>query len=109
MGANIVSGIEEEQKAKVYFVKSIASDLSLVAGKIKDEELKEKVKKIQEIARYSDPMSDQSLAGLEASISEKVEELKNAVSDGKMEEVPSLVETIEEKFLERNEKCKLLK
>ena len=35
--------------------------------------------------------------------------LKDAVSDGKTEEILGLVDRIEEKFLERNEKCKLLK
>lgn len=110
MGKNIVSGIEQNQKEKVYFVKSIASDLSLVAGKIQDEDLKKKVEKITEIAKYSDPMSSQTLAGLEATISSKVEELKDAVADGKTsEEISKIIERIEDKFVERNEKCKLLK
>lgn len=110
MGKNIVSGIEQHQKEKVYFVKSIAADLSLVAGKVQDEELKKKAEKVAEIARFSDPMSSSTLAGLEATISTKVEELKDAVADGKsVEEITTIIDRIEEKFLERNEKCKLLK
>ena len=110
MGLNIISGLEQEQKEKVYFVKSIAADLGLVAGKIEDADLKKKVEKVVEIAKYSDPMSNQTLAGLEATISTKVEELKDAVADGKTaEEIGAIVDRIEEKFLERNEKCKLLK
>ena len=110
MGKNIVSGIEQNQKEKVYFVKSIASDLSLVAGKIQDSDLKKKAEKVAEIAKYSDPMSSPSLAGLEGTISTKVEELKDAVADGKStEEIAAILERIEDKFVERNEKCKLLK
>lgn len=109
MGKNIVSGLEKEQRSKVYFIKSIASDLSLVAGQIQDEELRKQVEKVGEIARFSDPMSDNSLSGLEVIISTKVEELKDMVSDGKMEDVPNTLRKIEEKLLERNEKCKLLK
>ena len=109
MATNIVSDLEEEQKVKVYFVKSIASDLSLVAKKVQDKELKKKVEKIAEIAKFSDPMSNPSLAGLEATISTKVEELKDAVDEGKTEGISEIVDKIEEKFLERNEKCKLLK
>lgn len=109
MGKNTISDLEQHQKEKVYFVKSIAADLGLVAGKIQDEELKKKVEKVQEIARYSDPMSHQSLAGVEATISTKVEELKNAVDEGKTEGLNEIVDKIEEKFTERNEKCKLLK
>ncbi len=109
MGKNIVSGLEKEQRSKVYFIKSIASDLSLVAGQIQDEELRKQVEKVGEIAKFSDPMSDNSLSGLEVIISTKVEELKDMVSDGKMEDVPNTLRKIEEKLLERNEKCKLLK
>ena len=109
MGMNIISGIEEEQKEKVYYIKSIASDLSLVAGKLEDENLKKKVEKIAEIAKYSDPMSHSTLAGLEATLSTKVEELKDAVAEGKLDEVEALADRIEEKLQERNEKCKLLK
>ena len=109
MGMNIISGIEEEQKEKVYYIKSIASDLSLVAEKLEDENLKKKVEKIAEIAKYSDPMSHSTLAGLEATLSTKVEELKDAVAEGKLDEVEALADRIEEKLQERNEKCKLLK
>lgn len=110
VGKNIISGVEEEQKEKVYFIKSIASDLGLVASKIQDENLKKKAEKIAEIAKFSDPMSNQALAGLETTISTKVEELKDAVSDGKpVEEIEKIIDRLEEKFLERNEKCKLLK
>ena len=109
MGKNIVSGLEKEQRSKVYFIKSIASDLSLVAGQFQDEELRKQVEKVGEIAKFSDPMSDNSLSGLEVIISTKVEELKDMVSDGKMEDVPNTLRKIEEKLLERNEKCKLLK
>ena len=110
MGKNIISGIEQEQKEKVYFIKSIATDINIVAGKITDPELKAKAEKLAENVRFSDPMSNDALAGLEASISTKVEELKDAVADGKpAEEIKAIIERLEEKFLERNEKCKLLK
>ncbi|MBR2289624.1 MAG: hypothetical protein IJ867_03215 [Clostridia bacterium] len=110
MGKNIISGIEEEQKEKVYFVKSIAADLGLVVGKVQDPDLKKKLEKVAEIVRYSDPMSNASLTSLETSISVKVEELKDAVADGKSkEEIGAIIDRIEDKFLERNEKCKLLK
>ena len=110
LGKNVISGLEQEQKEKVYFVKSVAADLALVAGKVQEEDLKKKIEKVAEIARFSDPMSNQSLAGLEGTILTKVEELKDAVADGKSsEEIIKIIERIEDKFLERNEKCKLLK
>lgn len=109
MGKNVISGIEQKQKEKVYYIKSAASDLGLVANKIQDEELKKKAEKVAEIAKYSDPMSSPSLAGIESAISVKIEELKTAVDENKTEDIGKILDKIEEKFNERNEKCKLLK
>lgn len=109
MGKNIVTNLEQNQKEKVYFVKSIAVDLSMVANKISDETAKKLVNKIAETAKYSDPMSSPSLAGLEAQISIKVEELKNSTDENDVEKITTVANKIEELFTERNEKCKLLK
>ena len=109
MGKNVISGIEQNQKEKVYYIKSAASDLGLVANKIQDEELKKKAEKVAEIAKYSDPMSSPSLAGIESAISVKIEELKTAVDENKTDDIGKILDKIEEKFNERNEKCKLLK
>lgn len=110
MGINVFKGIEKKQKEKVYFVKSVAADITLVAGKVQDEDLKQKLEKLAEVARYSDPMSNPAISGLETSISTSVEDLKDFVSEGKSsEEISKIINKIEEKFAERNEKCKLLK
>lgn len=108
-GKNIVSNIEQNQKEKVYFVKSVSVDLSMAANKISDEAVKKVVNKISETAKYSDPMSSPTLSGLESQISIKVEELKNAVEENDMEKVSTIANKIEQLFTERNEKCKLLK
>lgn len=55
-------------------------------------------------------MSNPSLAGIENSISIKVEELKDSISNGKSsEEIEKIADQIKDKLTERNEKCKLLK
>ena len=75
-----------------------------MANKVQDAELKKKIEKLSETARYSDPMSHQSLSGLESQISIKVEGLKAAINEGKMENVDSDCKAIEDMFIERNEK-----
>lgn len=109
MGKNIVTNLEQNQKEKVYFVKSIAVDLSMAANKITDATTKKLIEKIAETAKYSDPMSSPSLAGLEAQISIKVEELKNVADENDVEKITTVANKIQELFTERNEKCKLLK
>lgn len=109
LGVNYIKDLEKEQKEKVYFVKSIAVDLEGLMNKVEDAELKKKLEKLSETARYSDPMSHQSLAGLESQISIKVEALKVAVNEGKLETIENDCKAIEDMFNERNEKCKILK
>lgn len=108
-GINVVNNIEKVQKEKVYFVKSIAVDLDLVANKLADDASKKLVAKLAESVKYSDPMSSPALAGLESQISIKVEELKVAADENDYEKVSTSATKIEQLFAERNEKCKLLK
>lgn len=109
LGIGYIKDLEKKQKEKVYFIKSIAVDLEGLVNKIQDAELKKKLEKLSETARYSDPMSHQSLSGLESQISIKVEALKVAVNEGKLENVDNDCKAIEDMFNERNEKCKILK
>lgn len=109
VGINYIKDLEKEQKEKVYYIKSIAVDLEALVNKVEDAEMKKRLEKLSETARYSDPMSHQSLSGLESQISIKVEALKAAVNEGKLETFENDCKVIEDMFNERNEKCKILK
>lgn len=109
LGIDYIKDLEKEQKEKVYFIKSIAVDIEGLVNKVQDAELKKKLEKLSETARYSDPMSHQSLSGLESQISIKVEALKASINEGKLETVENDCKAIEDMFNERNEKCKILK
>ena len=109
LGIGYIKDLEKKQKEKVYFIKSIAVDIEGLVNKVQDPEMKKKLEKLSETARYSDPMSHQSLSGLESQISIKVEALKVAVNEGKIETLESDCKAIEDMFVERNEKCKILK
>lgn len=109
VGINYIKNLEKEQKEKVYYIKSIAADIEALVNKVEDAELKKKLERLSETARYSDPMSHQSLSGLESQISIKVEALKASINENKLETVESDIKAIEDMFTERNEKCKILK
>ena len=109
LGIDYIKDLEKEQKEKVYFIKSIAVDIEGLVNKVQDAELKKKLEKLSETARYSDPMSHQSLSGLESQISIKVEALKASINEGKLETVENDCKAIEDMFNERNEKCKIFK
>ena len=87
LGIDYIKDLEKEQKEKVYFIKSIAVDIEGLVNKVQDAELKKKLEKLSETARYSDPMIHQSLSGLESQISIKVEALKASINEVKLETV----------------------
>lgn len=103
IGVGEISRVEEKVKAKTFFIKSLQTDVELLADAELDGVTKALLKELAEKIRYSDPMSHAELTEIEATISSKVAELKTA-SDKKtiITEILSLV-------TERNKKAKILK
>ena len=62
-----------------------------------------------EAVRYSDPMSNEALAGVETQITLKVSELTDGVENSDIELVKKTVREIVILINDRNRKCKLLK
>lgn len=61
-----------------------------------------------EAVRYSDPMSNDALAGVESQITLKFNELSEAVSGG-ADNVKNIADELVILIGDRNKKCKLLK
>ena len=106
--SDIVEKIDNKVKAKMFFIKSLAVDAESLVARAKTAEAKAACNKVFEAVRYSDPMSNDALAGVESQITLKFNELANAVNDG-----ADNVESIADEFVvligDRNKKCKLLK
>ena len=103
IGVGEINRVEETMKAKTFFIKSLQTDVELLADTETDSETKALLKELAEKIQYSDPMSHTELAEIETAISSKVADLKT-VSDKKaiITEILSLV-------TERNKKAKILK
>ncbi|MGN0604937.1 MAG: hypothetical protein ACI4JM_00290 [Oscillospiraceae bacterium] len=106
---DIVSGIDDKIKANTLFIKSLTIDADGLIAMAKSENVKSECKKIYERVRYSDPASNEALAGIESQITIKFAELKKAVSNDEFENVKSIVNETEILINERNNKCKILK
>lgn len=104
----LVSESETEIKEKTSFMKLLTVDADALMSQAKTPKAKAACKKVWEVVRYSDPMSNETLSAVEAEISEKFLELKAAVA----ENAENISEAAEELLLlidERNKKCKALK
>lgn len=83
--------------------------METLIAKSKNDEIKAEMKKIAEICRYSDPVSNDALAGTEGQITIKFHALEKAVAEDKINDTKIICEEMNILFADRNKKCKLLK
>jgi hypothetical protein len=106
-GSNIVEEIDEKQKTQTSFIKNLASDMEPLVRRATNPETRDKLQKLSDAARYSDPVSHESLAALENEISDKARELARLFSSGG--DVSALCEEMILLLGDRNGKAKILK
>lgn len=102
-GRSEIERVEAKVQKKVFYIRSLQVDVELLANKEADAEIKVAMMQLAEKIRFSDPMSHEQLADLEAQIAVKVSDLKAATN--KAEIVAEILSLLDE----RNEKCKILK
>lgn len=102
-GREEVGRVEEKVEKKVFYIKSLQVDVEMLASTETDSDTKTALTKLAEKIRFSDPMSNEVLADLEAEINAKVKELKTA------ENKAEIITVLDSLITERNKKAKLLK
>lgn len=107
--AEIVSKIDNKIAAETAFIKTITVDAQNLISRANAPKLKEQCKKIYEALRYSDPMSNVSLADVEQRIKEEFDALTDAVIADDLDATESSVKELSTLINERNNKCKALK
>ena len=107
--ASVVSEIDEEIKAKTFFIKSLTVDAEHLMNTSKTAELKTLTKKVYEAVRYSDPMSNAVLVEVEEKIQNGFSDFENAVFVEDFELASSTADELLSLIDIRNKKCTLLK
>lgn len=102
-GREEINRVEEKVEKKVFYINSLQVDVEMLASTETDADTKAALTKIAEKIRFSDPMSNELLAELEAEITAKVKELKTA------ENKAEIIKVLDSLLTERNKKAKLLK
>ena len=80
-----------------------------LCARAKDEETKAICKKVSDAFRFSDPMSNESLNGVEVEIKNHFDAFQSAVRECKTDVVKAEAEEIISLIAERNSKCKRMK
>lgn len=109
LAKNVVVDIDHRQKEKVFYIKSLDAEIEGLVIRVTDLKFKKQLLDLQEVVRYSDPMSDDSLCILEQKIEAKASAMAEAIETGNLESAAALCQEIHLLFLDRNRKCKLLK
>lgn len=98
-----IGRVEKKVDEKVFYIKSLQTDVEMLAGVETDADTKVALTKLADKIRFSDPMSNDTLKALEAEIANKVKELKTA--ENKM----AIITVLNSLLSERNKKAKILK
>lgn len=100
---------EKKNDEKVYYIRSLGVSLETIRNQAADPALKSAIEKLVEAARYSDPMSHESLNIIEQEIEQCVSLLRGYVFDGNTEEAMGSIKSIDNLIKERNASCKICK
>ena len=95
---NEIKRVEEKVNQKVFYIRQLQTDVEILAEQEQNPETKAALTKLAEKIRYSDPMSRETLADIEAEIKEKVFKLKTA------EHKSDLITELDLLLTERNKK-----
>ena len=106
--ADVVEKIDNKVKAQTLFIKSLTVDAESLLARVATLEAKDACKKVYEAVRYSDPMANDALAGVESQITLKFNEFSNAVTSG-ADSIGNLANELVVLIGDRNKKCKLVK
>ena len=110
VGKNVISANEQHVAQKVFYIKSLETDVQGFAQRCTEPALRKSLDALIQTIRYSDPMSHySSLAGIENGIERKTSELGSFLSQGNIAGAEANVQELEMLFADRNRKSKLLK
>lgn len=116
LGLIAVDTVKEEierqdtvHRARVDTMRALQSKAVFIAGQCDDAETKKKLGKLAESFRFSDPVSSDALADVEANLSALVDELQSAVLEKDNAAAQTLCAKVEAALADRNRLCKLNK
>lgn len=106
--ADIVQSRGQHVKQKTSFIKMLTADAQTLVAKA-GEDTKVSVNRVYEAIRYSDPMSNDSLASIEKQIQNAFNAFAEAVKNNDIDLVKSIAEELLCLINERNSKIRVLK
>lgn len=109
MARDAVQSTDSKIKESIHFIKGLNVDVEMLMQRSTDAEITGELKKLSEIIKYSDPMSNSAVAVQEQMIMQYMAELRTMFDSGDMPKVKELCGKIQLLFVERNKKLMIYK
>ena len=113
MGAQAVASsatdVGTKVKTQTLFIKSLTVDVDSLISRASSEEMKKDLQDLYDVVRYSDPMSNDALQGIESQITLKIGEVTDGVMRGDAALVAKASKDAAILINDRNKRCKMLK
>ena len=104
-----VAKADKKNKSQTFFIKTMTANASTLMSQAASEEAKAVCSRIYDAFRYSDPMSNEALGGIEEQITSKYALLSEAVQANEVDNASSIANELITLIGDRNSRCKLLK
>lgn len=108
-GVGYIEKSQEYTKQKVTYIRLLEADIKSVYSYVTNDEIKQKLEKLAEKVRFSDPMSHPSLAECENQIEKNVAYIVATVKMDGGSDISKIITDVEALIDYRNDRCKLLK
>ena len=109
MARDTVQDVNDNIKVSVVAIRSMQADVETLKAQAQDPALKEKLRKLSETIRYSDPMSNDAVTDIEGRIMQALNELRIFCENGQNADAAKKCGEIEVLFLQRNNLLKATK
>ncbi len=107
--ADEVTRIDEKVKTQTSFIRNLTVEAQGLVSRARSEAVRKECQKVYEAVRYSDPMSSEALAAVEAEITAKMRELATAVGADNEMRAKEIVSDFTNLVNDRDNHCKGVK
>ena len=104
--ASAAEKVEDKVKVQASFMRELTAKADGILARAKSDAVKAECKKVYEALRYSDPLSNESLAEIEETIVGSMDKLSSAVETNNAEKAKQIADEIILLASEQNRKCK---
>ncbi len=101
---NVVVEIDQTIKQNVFSIRTLVSDVEVLAESVEDANLKAKLNRLAEDIKYSDPMSNDVVKELDLQMKDAIAELEVYVADGDAANIESKIKQAQLIVSKRNKR-----